>query len=174
MIFQAKSDVRYYLNGVFISRKHIYATNGHMAIRMEHGSKVRSGVIVKVKHAIPAKAKTTTLHLLGKKSYAEHIDAFGRILSMGAIEIIDGRYPDIDKLISIAKEKPAGTQMPSINPLYLQAACKAIDCSGSKFPSITCKIPENASDAVLYTTKDALCNEWLGNPEILIMPVRVD
>lgn len=37
LVCAAKNDVRYYLCGIHITPKHIEATNGHVALRMEHG-----------------------------------------------------------------------------------------------------------------------------------------
>lgn len=41
LVCAAKNDVRYYLNGVHITPKYIEATNGHVALRMEHGIRTK-------------------------------------------------------------------------------------------------------------------------------------
>jgi len=37
--FQAKDDVRYYLNGIHLNKGKIEATNGHVAIVLDTGEK---------------------------------------------------------------------------------------------------------------------------------------
>ena len=50
LIFQAKHDVRYYLNGIcFMPDGRVAATDGHRAmIASKHGNKIKSNVIVSV------------------------------------------------------------------------------------------------------------------------------
>ena len=172
--FQANQDVRYYLNGICISRKYIYATNGTAAIRMEHGKVFRTNVIVRFDHKIPKSAHITRINLLGKRSYAEHTDQYGQIVSMGAIEIIDSsKYPSVDKIIDTAYEKPVGKEFPSIDSDLIKIACKAMNQAGVKLVPLTFKIPESTNDPVLCFTKSKLPNTELGNPLIVLMPMRM-
>ncbi len=41
LVCAAKNDVRYYLNGLHITPKYIEATNGHVALRIEHGIRTK-------------------------------------------------------------------------------------------------------------------------------------
>ncbi|HCR5896813.1 TPA: hypothetical protein OO316_004141, partial [Shigella flexneri] len=41
LVCAAKNDVRYYLNGLHITPKHIEATNGSVALRMAHGIRTK-------------------------------------------------------------------------------------------------------------------------------------
>lgn len=172
MRFCAKDDPRYYLGGVHISRDYIYATDGFMAIRMKHDAKVRSDVIVKLSHKVPPKSTLTKLHLLGEDSYAEHFNYHGQVIAMSSIEIIHGKHPDINGLLQKARERPEGNKMPSLRASLLQRACKAICLNGVTENTLTCKIPENKEDAVLFFSTSSICNNALGSPEIIIMPVR--
>ncbi len=61
LVCAAKNDVRYYLNGLHITPKHLEATNGHVALRMEHGIRTRKNIIVQFEGPVPAKAETTEL-----------------------------------------------------------------------------------------------------------------
>ncbi|WP_346729583.1 hypothetical protein [Serratia marcescens] len=57
LVCVAKHDPRYYLEGVHITPKYIEATNGHVALRMEHGIKTRKDIIVKFDGAVPPKLR---------------------------------------------------------------------------------------------------------------------
>ncbi|MGL5343648.1 MAG: hypothetical protein ACRC9O_03230 [Plesiomonas sp.] len=169
----AKSDIRYYLNGIRISRKYVSATDGHIAIRMSHGCNVRSEVTLLIKEKIPAKAHMTKIHLLGRGSYVEHTNSHGVVISISPAEIIDGKYVDIDAVFLKAKEAPVGTSIPHLNAKLLKLAGKAIDQSGSRLVPITLKIPETNEKPVLIYTDSELVNHDMGDPELVIMPVKM-
>lgn len=58
MLFQAKQDVRFYLNGIYITHDHIVATNGHTMFVSPYESDMRpeQAMIVAIKGKIPPKA----------------------------------------------------------------------------------------------------------------------
>lgn len=173
MICAAKSDVRYYLNGIRISRKYVEATNGRMAIRMSHGCNIRSEVILRIEDKIPAKALMTKIHLLGKGSYVEHINAHGVVISMSHAEIFDGKYPNTNDVFLKAKEAPIGTSIPYLNANLLRLAGKAMGQSGLFNVPITIKIPETNESPVLIHTESELVNSEMGRPELVIMPIKI-
>lgn len=63
MLFQAKQDVRYYLNGIMITKSHIVATDGHVMFVSPYKSDLRPDeqMIVAIKGKIPAKAHSLEL-----------------------------------------------------------------------------------------------------------------
>lgn len=61
LVCVAKNDARYYLCGVHITPKYIEGTNGHVALRMEHGIRTKKNIIVQFEGNVPAKAETTEL-----------------------------------------------------------------------------------------------------------------
>ncbi|MBJ7583326.1 hypothetical protein JHD42_19945 [Aeromonas veronii] len=63
MLFQAKSDVRHYLNGIMITKSHIVATDGHVMFVSPYESDLRPDeqMIVAIKGKIPAKAHSLEL-----------------------------------------------------------------------------------------------------------------
>ncbi|MDR5013456.1 hypothetical protein RF663_04230 [Aeromonas veronii] len=63
MLFQAKQDVRYYLNGIMITKSHIVATDGHVMFVSPYESDMRPDeqMIVAIKGKIPAKAHSLEL-----------------------------------------------------------------------------------------------------------------
>ncbi|HIE0684553.1 TPA: hypothetical protein ACXJNH_002779 [Proteus mirabilis] len=73
LVCVAKHDPRYYLQGIHISNKYIEATNGHVAVRMEHGIKTRRNEILEFRGSIPAKANTTEIKFT-EEPFAIHPD----------------------------------------------------------------------------------------------------
>ena len=63
MLFQAKNDVRYYLNGIMITKSHIVATDGHVMFVSPYESDLRPDeqMIIAIKGKIPAKAHNLEL-----------------------------------------------------------------------------------------------------------------
>ncbi|MGX5834752.1 hypothetical protein ACWIJ6_11535 [Aeromonas piscicola] len=63
MLFQAKSDVRNYLNGIMITKSHIVATDGHVMFVSPYESDLRPDeqMIIAIKGKIPAKAHSLEL-----------------------------------------------------------------------------------------------------------------
>lgn len=63
MLFQAKNDVRYYLNGIMITKSHIVATDGHVMFVSPYESDLRPDeqMIIAIKGKIPAKAHSLEL-----------------------------------------------------------------------------------------------------------------
>ncbi|MGL4756907.1 MAG: hypothetical protein ACRCXB_31550 [Aeromonadaceae bacterium] len=171
--FQAIGDVRYYLNGVMISRKHVMATNGHIAVMMEHGARVRSeGVIIKFCHKIPAKAVTTKINLLGKNSYAEHIGSFGETISVGLIEVIKGRYPDVKSAVENAYKPRCGAEEKvAVQAKYLAVIEKAFG-SKSKFCHISL-LTRKSNESVGIDFHSEIVKAEFGNPMACIMPASI-
>lgn len=172
--FQANHDVRYYLNGICISRKYIYATNGSAAIRMEHGKAFRADAVVRFAHKIPKSAHVTRIYLLGKQSYAEHIDINGRIAAIGSIDIIDGtNYPSVsvDKIIDCATEKTSGTKFPAIDVRLINIVCKAFRRAGLEQAPLAFKIPKSPFEPVICFLSSEFKNKELGEPQIALMPM---
>lgn len=58
LVCAAKNDIRYYLCGVHITPKYIEATNGYVALRMEHGIRTRKNIIVQFEGSVPVKASS--------------------------------------------------------------------------------------------------------------------
>lgn len=172
-LFQAKDDVRFYLNAVAITSKHVVATDGCAAVMMEHGQKFRAScVIVRFAHKIPAKAATTKIHLLGKKSYAEHFDALGLPVSIGIVEIIQSKYPDVSKVMSKAYAGDnKGNERFALQSKYLSLIDKAF---GGRREFCHVSIKGNGSDGVAAIEfHNESINSSFGNPMVCIMPAKI-
>lgn len=131
LVCAAKNDVRYYLNGVHITPKYIESTNGHVALRMEHGIRTKKNIIVQFEGPVPAKAETTEL-VFNKEAFAIHRDAFERRISITGIKLVDGRFPDMERVIP---KKVDFSINPVIQAEYLIIRKRCLVASGSLFPS---------------------------------------
>lgn len=102
VLFAAKDDPRYYLNGVRITPDAIYATNGHKAIRMMHTSSVPAPITVpteSVQAAIKAAAKVKAKEIsIGLAQISPHVA--GVLLGDAVYPIIAGGYSDIDAMLA--------------------------------------------------------------------------
>ncbi len=65
---------------------------------MEHGFKTNKDVIVWFGGAVPARAETTEIHF-SKEPYAVHRDEAGERIGFTVIKILEGRFPDMDRVI---------------------------------------------------------------------------
>lgn len=168
----AKNDVRFYLCGINITKKHIEATNGHTAIQMTHGVKrVKSGVY-KIKGRIPAKCLIVQFVLRKDIKIVNFLGLCDEVLGVAAVEIVDGKFPNItEKVLKPLLEKPINNDvLPLLNADYLAIPSKAF--TGGRWPpgiNIECRGEE---EAALLKMEKGFPNEEYGNPVIIIMPVR--
>ena len=165
LIFQAKKDVRHYLNGIFFMRDgRVAATDGHRAfIGGMHENKLRSDIIVKVSKsptqaysyaAIDTRTKIVTYH-----------DGTDTMVGAGICEQIDGKFPDIDRVIP--KEKSPAEEI-GFNAKYLADVEKAAKLFNPKFEGVLFELNGSTSAAVAN----------LSSPEglaakIIVMPMRI-
>tara|TARA_R110000850_G_scaffold136353_1_gene257490 strand:- start:181 stop:717 length:537 start_codon:yes stop_codon:yes gene_type:complete len=165
MFCQGNKDVRFYLNGVHIKNKHVEATNGHVAVRMTMEKSCRKDVIVNIKSKIPAAAVNTILMLKGE-TIAKHYDMFENLISVSVIELIDGNFPNIDKVIK--KEIEPVPQI-GVNPSYVGMWAKIF-----KEPYPSAKMVFNGSmGAIKITATNINTNHEYGNPIFIVMPTRI-
>lgn len=93
-----KNDVRYYLNGVLVTPEQLIATDNHQLMRVDYAVEGVSDNIILCRHDIDRKLKlfskkeSPTLEVVDGKPY------------LGGYEIktIDGRFPDVNRVISAA------------------------------------------------------------------------
>lgn len=130
LVCAAKNDVRYYLNGLHITPKYIEATNGHVALRIEHGIRTKKNIIVQFEGPVPVKAETTEL-VFNKEAFAIHRDAFNRRISITGIRLVDGCFPDMERVIP-KKWTSASSRLSRRNISVIRRRC--LVASGSLFP----------------------------------------
>ncbi|MFT8211557.1 MAG: hypothetical protein ACMZI0_15070 [Symbiopectobacterium sp.] len=165
MIFQAKADVRYYLNGIcFAPDKKLYSTDGHRAFIGEHETDgLEDRIIVAIKGAKPSKFDKASIDTdTGNVAY---LDEHGSRVGAGLCEVIDGRFPDIDHIASNFKSKP--TDEIGFNDGYLADIEKAAKLYNPKFCGIKIKPNGNTEASIVEF------NSAFGNGTLVIMPMRL-
>lgn len=165
LMFQAKQDVRYYLNGIcFMPGGRIASTDGHRAFIAEGGEhKLRSNVIVKVSKSptkryeyaiIDTKTKIVTYH-----------DESEVMVGAGICEEVDGRFPDIDRVVP---KKTEPTELVGFNAQYLADVAKAVRVFNPNWQSISLELQGNIGAAAVKATSP------LGfKATFVVMPMRL-
>lgn len=166
LIFQAKNDVRYYLNGIcFKPDWRVCSTDGHRAfVGGKHDADLKEDLILSITKS-PTK----------KYDYAEidtdsgivgyHTDTTLRI-GVGLCEVIDGKFPDIDRIIP---KETSATDRIGFNASYLADVEKAAKLFNPKWPSVTFELNGNTNATV------AKLNAYRGEEaKIIVMPMRID
>lgn len=165
LVCVAKHDARYYLEGVHITPKYIEAANGHVALRMEHGIKTRKDIIVKFDGAVPAKAGTTELAFT-KEPLAVHRDAHGLRIGFTAIRLLDGRYPDLDRVIPTTIDESV---IPPVQGKYMAYPSMMF---GRDNKMVAVKLaPSGETTACRLLFDNAVCSLF-GNPQFVVMPTH--
>lgn len=128
----AKKDIRYYLNGIYIDTKNnrIISTNGSRALLVALSHHVGRGtladfvpVIFELPTAMPKPKDNVTL-TLGDPVHVRVEYSSG--LQFNA-KTIDGRFPDIDRVIPKSSKAIPYAQF---NPSLLSDVTKALKCTG--------------------------------------------
>lgn len=167
LVCAAKNDIRYYLNGIHINPKYIEATNGHVALRMEHGIRTKKNIIVQFEGPVPAKAETTEL-VFNKEAFAIHRDVFERRISITGIKLVDGLFPDMERVIP---KKVDFSINPVIQAKYLSYPEKMF---GRERKFIPVQLQPSGEHGAVRFQFDPVINTTYGNPEFVVMRCRDD
>ncbi|ARS97877.1 hypothetical protein JJ672_14615 [Klebsiella pneumoniae] len=167
LVCVAKNDPRYYLCGIHITPKYIESTNGRVALRMEHGIRTKRDIIVQFEGKMPAKAETTEL-IFNKEPLAIHRDQYLNRLAITGIKLIDGRFPDLGKIIPKKFNLSAN---PIIQAEYLGYPTKMFSCEGNFIPMQIW--PSGEFDAVKIKFNKKIDTAY-GNPQFIVIPCRDD
>ncbi|ELP9292100.1 hypothetical protein QTR50_002165 [Salmonella enterica] len=165
LVCAAKNDVRYYLNGLHITPKCIEATNGHVALRIEHGIRTKKNIIVQFEGPVPVKAETTEL-VFNKEAFAIHRDAFNRRISITGIRLVDGCFPDMERVIP---KKVDFSIKPVIQAKYLSYPEKMF---GRERKFIPVQLRPSVEHGAVRIQFDPVINKTYGNPEFVVMSCR--
>lgn len=131
LMIAPKTDVRYYLCGVYVTATRLSASDGHTALTVEHeGNPLQEPVII-CRHDLARKLKMFT----AKSDLILCFDTGGNPSLKDGIEgeeisllVIDGRYPDLNRALSNMKGKtPAQYSAIGFNLTLMAALCKAVD-----------------------------------------------
>lgn len=167
LVCAAKNDARYYLNGVHITPKYIEATNGHVALRMEHGIRTKKNIIVQFEGSVPARAETTEL-IFNKEPFAVHRDQYQKRLSITGIRLLGGRFPDFDRVIPTTLD-PLANQV--IQAEYLAYPAKIFS---SEKRIIAAQLRPSGAFSSVRIQFNEYINSTYGNPVFVVMPCRDD
>ncbi|HHG2375641.1 TPA: hypothetical protein ACPVEL_003801 [Escherichia coli] len=165
MIFQAKGDVRYYLNGVcFSPDKKLYSTDGHRAFIGEHTT---DGLTEQIIVAIsgPKVTKFETASIDTDTGIVSYLDENGERTSAGVCKVVDGRFPDIERVRAAHESKPVDEIV--FNASYLADIEKAARLYNPQFCGVRIK-PGGSTGAAIAEFSGAF-----GSGQVIIMPMRL-
>lgn len=165
LIFQAKQDVRYYLNGIcFMPDGRIASTDGHRAfIGGNHENKLTENVIIKI--GKPPTKRYDYAIIDTKSKIATYHDEAGVMVGAGICEEIDGNYPDIDRIIP---KQAAPAEQIGFNAKYLADVEKLAKLFNPKFEAVLFELNGNTSAAVANIS--APTGE---TAKVIVMPMRI-
>lgn len=166
LMFQAKQDVRYYLNGIcFMPDGRIAATDGHRAmIASKHENKLTDNVIVSVSKS-PTKRYAYAL-LDTKMGIVTYHDEHEVMVGAGICSEIDGRFPDIDRVIP--KETAPAEQI-GFNAKYLADVEKLAKLFNPKWEGVRFSLNGNTNAAVAN-----ISTPTGETAKVIVMPMRID
>ncbi|MDH5394419.1 MAG: hypothetical protein OEY11_14640 [Gammaproteobacteria bacterium] len=168
---QAKNDVRYYLEGIYISNTGIIAgTNGHMMFVANLSDiKPEKSNIIRLESKIPLSSDTCEFYFIDSKhGYVKHFNSAKHNDKHIHFSIIDGKYPDIDKLRKDFDKDSTALDCAYINPEHLSFIPKVF---GKKNNGI--KISFTKKDGVIkFTPAISHHRDNNANPTLYIMPMR--
>lgn len=165
LMFQAKNDVRYYLNGIcFMPDGRVAATDGHRAfIANKHDNKITDNVIVSVSKSPTKRYDYAALDT--KTGIVTYHDDTELMVGSGICSLIDGRFPDIDRVIP---KETAPTEQIGFNAKYLADVEKLAKLFNPKFEAVLFELNGNTSAAVANIS--APTGE---TAKIVVMPMRI-
>lgn len=165
LVCVAKKDPRYYLQGIHITPQHIEATNGHVALRMDHGIKTSKDIIVWFGGAIPTRAELTEIHL-GKEPYAVHRDEAGERIGFTVLKTLSGRFPDMNRVIPKTIDENA---TPALSAHYLSYPVKMF---GKDSESLRIRLAPSGDTTACRLMFDRAVMKKFGNAQFVVMPMR--
>lgn len=165
LIFQARNDVRYCLNGIcFMPDGRIASTDGHRAfVGGSHDNELAENVIIKI--GKPPTKRYDYAIIDTKSKIATYHDETGVMVGSGICEEIDGRFPDIDRVIP---QQTLPTEEIGFNDGYLVDVEKVAKLFNPKFCCVKFELNGNTNAAVCCLS--APSGE---TAKIVVMPMRL-
>lgn len=166
--FQAKNDIRYYLNGIHLNHGKIEATNGHVAVILDTGEENDADKIISFVGTIPKKASKTKLCFNDDfENIAIHYDHNGLKIDAQLFNVIDGRFPNVER---VKPKKLKTDKFPALQTEYLALMHKAFEASSKNFVAV--KPINYAKGETVQYELIGQSKEIFKNPVILIQSVR--
>lgn len=177
MRFQATSDPRYYLCGILLaSDGYVAATNGHVLFHCTVEQSCTQDTIVSIKGTFPKSVKSIKFQFDNEGGGIAIGSGKNGIIKINTFEIIDGKFPDLNKVIPSDEDRQASLEnpppMPLVNVRYLELFGKAFDTAkwpGIKFePQLKDPHGHGFAGVVLGTIKEP----GFENAKLILMPMR--
>lgn len=153
MLYKAKNDVRYYLEGLYIDYNTIIATNGHICFRAPIESDEQR--IIKFKGKLPTKFKECLI----TDNKAEFTDEKDNTISIIGVETVDAHYPVYKRLYT---DRVNAISEIGMRGDYLQILGKTakllVSHQGCKF---------------IFESSTSGIKVLIGVSEIVLMPTRI-
>ena len=165
LIFQAKQDVRYYLNGIcFMPDGRVAATDGHRAfIANKHDNKITDNVIVSVSKSPTKRYDYAVLDV--KTKMVTYHDAFDVLVGSGICSLIDDLFPDVDRIIP---KQTAPTEQIGFNAKYLADVEKLAKLFNPKCEAVRFELNGNTNAAVAN-----ISSPTGETAKVIVMPMRI-
>ena len=158
-----ENETREYLKGVYITPTHIKATDGRALVMMEHGADTDIDGVFRVIGDIPDDAEGTLIKTINDQWIAIHVNEGEKNVGHSQLELIEGKYPDFNKLLPAEPEPHSGMPMFAADLLALPHLM-----FGGSSP-VKFKPYGKAHPCVVIL--DAVTNRFYGNPFLVIMPL---
>lgn len=169
----AKNDVRYYLNGIRVSATRVSATNGHHLYdhTLRESLNIEGEYILAIKRSAPAAALTAIIEVRGSIATVSYYRLPGELLPLmvEVVGVVDGKFPDVDKVLPKDTDEPAACKKIAFNAMYLALAAKVgAVVMESKFPIMQLRVTD-ANSAAWCEFKDPMS----GLHKFVLMPARI-
>lgn len=181
MLAQAKFDPRHYLNGLHFIKNQVQSTDGHRALRITEDliDAPESGIILKLS-AVPAGRDIVTAAIdvaagivywlalpFDKPKDLEGIDLKTARVAVGTVDVVDGRYPDLNRIFIDVKDDRPGVKFIGFNVEYFATVTRI--CKALQMKSSIVKITLQDTTSAAFIS----LNSPNGKAEYCVMPARV-
>lgn len=166
LIFQAKKDIRYYLNGIcFKADGRVCSTDGHRAfVGGKHEGELKEDVILSVTKS-PTKSYDYAIIDTDSGVVTYHNKHTIQV-GVGMVSVVDGRFPDIDRIIP---EETSATEKIWFNSSYLSDVEKAAKLFNPKYKFVLFEL-NGHTNATVAKLKSAHGD----TASIIVMPMSID
>lgn len=165
MMASAKTDVRYYINGVMVRNGEVAATNGHMALIIKSDDIKSDGEYILDNDTL--KMILTAHKGIKGDNPVEVVDS---MTTTGANKIcitpVDGKFPDINRVI----HQETSGEIAHFNYENL-LNCQKANCEFLDRKNVYIKLQHNGQAGARFESEDQEeeCNKLIG----VVMPIRI-
>lgn len=162
-----QEEKRKILRGVHITSTHIQATNGIAAVSMKHDSKPEMKGVFILHGDIPASAAGTVFQQVGSQWFAVHMDDYERPLGHNELELVEGSFPDLGKVLP-TDEEPCAV----LPPFAAELLALPYRMFGKEFASTPVIFKLFGPEKPCQVLFNAAINSFYGDPVLIIMPMK--